>query len=282
MDTVFIDDLRVDTVIGIYDWERKIRQTVALDLQMDWGVAHPAATDSIADTLDYKGVAKRVISFVESSRFQLVETLAQKVAELILVEFGVSRVRLKLSKPGAVTHAQAVGVVIERTRAEISLRRVYLSIGSNIQAEENICACVAALRDRFGAVVCSTVYRCPAEGFDGAEFLNLVVGLDTDLEPLALKGVLQQIEVDQGRERKAQRFSDRTLDIDILIFSDQTEVQPELNLPRGEIRKFAFVLGPLAEIAPTLIHPQVDRSMADLWLEFTRQSHRLSATTIVP
>ena len=114
MDIVFIEDLRIDTVIGIYDWERKIRQTVALDVEMAFDNRKPAASDRIADTLDYKAVAKRLIAFVESSHFELVETLAERCAGIIIDEFRVPWLRLRLSKPGAVTGSKAVGVVVER------------------------------------------------------------------------------------------------------------------------------------------------------------------------
>jgi dihydroneopterin aldolase len=114
LDVVFIEDLRIETVIGIYDWERKIRQTVAFDIEMAFDNAVPAASDAIADTLDYKAVAKRLIAFVESSHFELVETLAERCAQILREEFGVPWLRLKLSKPGAVTGSRAVGVIIER------------------------------------------------------------------------------------------------------------------------------------------------------------------------
>ena len=117
MDIVFIEDLRIDTVIGIYDWERRIRQTVALDIEMRFDNTKPAASDAIADTLDYKAVSKRLVAFVEAAEFQLVETLAERCAALILDEFGVGHVRLRLAKPGAVRGAKAVGVCIERARA---------------------------------------------------------------------------------------------------------------------------------------------------------------------
>jgi dihydroneopterin aldolase len=114
MDTVFIEDLRIETVIGIYDWEREIRQTVALDVEMAFDNRVPAARDDIALTLDYKAVSKRLISFVEEASFGLVETLAEQCVAIIRDEFGVAWVRLKLSKPGAVTGARNVGVQIER------------------------------------------------------------------------------------------------------------------------------------------------------------------------
>ena len=114
MDLVFIEDLRIETVIGIYDWERKIRQVVALDLEMAFDNRKPAASDRIEDTLNYKAVSKRLTAFVEESSFQLVETLAERCAEIVRDEFGVSWLRLKLSKPGAVRGSKAVGVMIER------------------------------------------------------------------------------------------------------------------------------------------------------------------------
>jgi dihydroneopterin aldolase len=116
MDIVFIEDLRIETVIGIYDWERQIRQVVALDLEMAFDNTRSAATDRIEDTLDYKAVSKRLIHFVESASFQLVETLAEQCAQIVLAEFQVPWVRLKLAKPGAVRGSKAVGVQIERGR----------------------------------------------------------------------------------------------------------------------------------------------------------------------
>ncbi len=114
MDTVFIEDLRIETVIGIYDWERQIRQVVALDLEMAFDNRKPAASDKIADTLDYKAVSKRLIAFVEAAHYELVETLAEECARIVRDEFGVTWLRLRLAKPGAVRGSKSVGVVIER------------------------------------------------------------------------------------------------------------------------------------------------------------------------
>ncbi len=114
MDIVFLRGLRIDTVIGIYDWERQIQQTVVLDLEMSADVKKAAASDDIEDTLDYKAVAKRLASFVAESRFQLVETLAERCAGIVRDEFGVGWVRLTLNKEGAISDARDVGVIIER------------------------------------------------------------------------------------------------------------------------------------------------------------------------
>lgn len=114
MDIIFLHDLRVETVIGIWEWERKIRQTVAIDLDMSADIRRAAASDSVDDTLNYKLVAKRVQQFVGESSYQLVETLAEKIAGVVLDEFEVAWVRVKVSKPGAIRGARDVGVLIER------------------------------------------------------------------------------------------------------------------------------------------------------------------------
>ena len=117
-DIVFIEDLRIDTIIGIYDWEREIKQTIALDIEMQADNRKPAATENIEDALNYKAVAKSLIAFTEKSQFQLVETLAERLVEIILSDFNVPWCRLKLSKLGAVTGSRSVGVIIERSHEQ--------------------------------------------------------------------------------------------------------------------------------------------------------------------
>ena len=114
MDIIYLRDLRIDTIIGIYDWERRVTQTVVLDIEMAADIATAAKNDNIEDTLNYKAVAKRVIAFVEESQYKLVETLAENVASVILEEFDVSWLRLQVNKKGAVRGARDVGVIIER------------------------------------------------------------------------------------------------------------------------------------------------------------------------
>ena len=114
MDIIFLRELTIETVIGIYDWEREIKQSVVFDLEMATDIKRSAKTDHIDDTLDYKAVAKRVISFVENSSFQLVETLAERVTEIVLNEFDIPWVKLTLNKAGAISGAKGVGVIIER------------------------------------------------------------------------------------------------------------------------------------------------------------------------
>ena len=118
MDIVFINELRIETIIGIYDWERKVKQTISLDLEMGADIQKSAATDAIDDTLNYKAVAKRLIAFVEDSEYQLVETLAEKIAGIVLSEFDVPWLKLTVHKPGAVRGSRDVGVIIERGSRE--------------------------------------------------------------------------------------------------------------------------------------------------------------------
>lgn len=114
MDTVFISGLRADTVIGVYAWERTVRQSVVLDLEMAADNRAAAVTDNIDEALDYAAISTRLLSFIEASEFQLIETLAERVATILLEEFSVPWLRLRLAKPGAVARAREVGVVIER------------------------------------------------------------------------------------------------------------------------------------------------------------------------
>ena len=114
MDTIYLHGLTVDAVIGIWEWERKIRQKVVIDIDMDADIRKAAASDSVEDTLNYKAVAKRVIDLAETSGFQLVETLAEGVADIVRNEFDVPWVRVKINKPGAIRGSRDVGVIIER------------------------------------------------------------------------------------------------------------------------------------------------------------------------
>jgi dihydroneopterin aldolase len=113
-DTIFLQDLKVDTIVGIWDWERKIRQTVSIDLEMGTDIRRAAENDDIESTLNYKLVAKRVQQFVADSEFQLVETMAEKIADVVLQEFDVAWIQVRVSKPGAIRNARNVGVLIRR------------------------------------------------------------------------------------------------------------------------------------------------------------------------
>ena len=328
MDKVFIEGLEVEAVIGIHDWERRVRQSLLLDLELGFDNRVPAASDAIGDAHDYEAIATRLVEYVSGTRVRLVETLAERCAALVLEEFGVRKVRLKLTKPGALPGARAVGVVVKRKRhrddepddddvddervgarepdvdqgaaeapaaaapvapapvtapspspppagdasalasrfrARLRVgRETYLSLGSNVDAETNLRSAVASLRERFGDVLVSPVYRTRALGFDGPDFLNAVARIDCDTDPFALHRWLHKLEEQHGRDSRDADYSNRPLDIDIVYFGSLVLDVGALQLPRPELR-YAFVLKPMADIAPDFRDPLRDNTMAELW-----------------
>ena len=155
------------------------------------------------------------------------------------------------------------------------MHRVYVSIGSNIEPAKHVRLAVAALREVYGELLISSVYESEAVGFAGENFLNLVVGLDTDQSVDAVNRTLHDIEDRYGRDRSGPRFSPRSVDLDLLLYDDLSMRMGKLVLPREEITENAFVLWPLAEIAPQLMHPVLHRSMSALWEEFDRDKQQL-------
>jgi len=116
MDKIFLNDLQIDTIIGIYDWERETLQTLSFDLEMDWDIAKAAKSDDIEDTLDYGAIATTIVTFVEASRYQLIETLAEDLAELLLQSYPIPKLKLILSKPVALHGQNIARIVIERQK----------------------------------------------------------------------------------------------------------------------------------------------------------------------
>lgn len=141
----------------------------------------------------------------------------------------------------------------------------YLGLGSNVKAREHIAAGIAALRHTFSVVRLSPIYQSRAVGFEGEDFLNLVASVETSLQPVELKQFLNDLEDRHGRKRNVAKFSDRTLDIDILLYDDLYMISPALKIPRAEIMAFAHVLKPLADLAPDLLHPICRKTLAQIW-----------------
>lgn len=159
--------------------------------------------------------------------------------------------------------------------------RVWISIGSNIDAEANVRAAVEAMRDAFGELTLSPVYRTAAVGFDGPPFLNLVAGFETTMSAEAVLGLLSAIENRLGRLRGAERFDSRTMDLDLLTYGDQAMEAAGHELPRDEILKHAFVLRPLAEVSPDERHPVDGRTYRELWRDFKGERQGMEAVTLI-
>ncbi len=158
---------------------------------------------------------------------------------------------------------------------------VYLGLGSNIDAEKNLRLGVDALRRRYGELTVSPVYRNGAVGFDGPDFLNLVVALATAAPPLAVLDEIERIHALAGRRRGPDRYGSRPLDIDLLLYGDRVEPAPPLRLPRRDVLEYDFVLRPLADIAPALVHPVTGKTIGEHWQAFGGEGHPLTPVDVI-
>ena len=161
------------------------------------------------------------------------------------------------------------------------MAKVYLGLGSNIGPEKNLQRGVRELRQRFGDLELSDVYRNAAVGFEGDDFLNLVVGLETDDSPLVISEHIEEIHRIAGRRRGEEKNSSRPLDIDLLLYDDLILDQPPLRLPRSDILEYSFVLRPFAELAPDLVHPETGCTLARHWREFDESRHPLVPAHVI-
>lgn len=155
---------------------------------------------------------------------------------------------------------------------------VYLSLGSNIEAEHNICVCLAYLQQAFGELTLSKTYQTPAVGFDGDDFLNLVVQFESQLPAMQIKQQCKAIEDQQGRQRIGEKFSARPIDIDVLLYGNA--VLPALNIPHSDIEKYNFVLLPLLELTPEQIHPKTQQALKSLACELGFSTNTMQAVSL--
>ena len=154
------------------------------------------------------------------------------------------------------------------------MARIYISLGSNINREQNTRAGVRALSEKFGELVLSSVYESESVGFEGDAFYNMVIACDVTEDVFSVNQALRDIEDANGRERSGPKYSSRTLDLDLLLYDNLTINEDGLKLPREEILYNAFVLWPLAEVAPELTHPEAGKSYAELWQAFDKSKER--------
>ena len=157
------------------------------------------------------------------------------------------------------------------------MTKVYLGLGSNVQPEKHLRLAMAELKKRFRVTTTSPVYRNSAVGFEGDEFCNLVVAMETELMPGDVCRELDEIHDLAGRRRGDDRFVSRTLDIDLLLYGNEIIDEPGLHLPREDVLLYSFVLGPLADIAPDLVHPSTRKTIGRHWQDFDRANHPLRA-----
>ena len=166
------------------------------------------------------------------------------------------------------------------TERSADVAKVYLGLGSNIAPEENLALAIRELRWRYGTLEMSNVYRSAPVGFSGDEFLNMVVGLETSDSAAEIHTQIELIHDLAGRDRGSGRYTSRPLDIDLLLYDDKIIDHARFHIPRIDVLKYAFVLRPLAELAPTLKHPETGRTLDDHWLAFDSMSQPLEAVDL--
>lgn len=158
---------------------------------------------------------------------------------------------------------------------------VYVGLGSNIDPEHNLHLGIRELRDRFGELRLSAVYRSSAAGFEGDDFLNLVAGFESDESPSAICRHIELIHNIVGRDRESGKWDSRSLDIDLLLYNDLVMEELPVRVPREDVLKYSFVLRPLAELAPDLVHPVTGKTIFEHWQEFDEASHPLDLVGVI-
>lgn len=277
---IFMRGLKTKCIIGIFDWERKKKQTILVDFKFPSDISKAAKSDRIEDTEDYKSIAKLVLKFTAESTFFLIETLSEKIAEVILKHIRSEWVQVTVSKPGAVRFSENVGIQITRYRKDIehqkTIRTVaYLSIGSNIKRRHSIEQALILLKETFGTVTRSSIYESSAIGNDESpNFWNLMVKIETRLSPAKLKLKLLQIEKKIGRTKSQNKFEPRVIDIDIVFYGSKIIKQNKLCVPHLDSAHAHYMLIPMVQLDANFIHPKTKKTILEM-LGFSLDKKRL-------
>lgn len=283
-DHIVLTGLKIPCIIGIFDWERKRKQDVLIDMEFPCDARKAARKDDIADAVDYKKVAKTTISFVEKSGFQLVETLAEELAALLIRTCGLTEIELSVSKPAAIRGSQNVGIRIHRIASGGSFpSSVFLSLGSNIQPRKNLDFALREISDKYPLVGLSHVYETSPVGYTKqASFWNMAAAIETNEKPGSIRKWLGALEKKAGRAKQRKTFGPRTLDVDLVVWKDLVGRSGGHALPHPDIEKKAFVLFPLLEIDPNFVHPRTGKTLVEIAAKFadtTQTIERLPANT---
>jgi 2-amino-4-hydroxy-6-hydroxymethyldihydropteridine diphosphokinase len=257
MDRILISDLAARCIIGMNEEERREKQDILINITLLADLRAAGRSDRFEDTVDYRGLKKRILKMVEDSHFHLVEALAEEVAAICLAEPKVRQAIVRVEKPSALRFARTVGVQIERPAAPLKGVRAFIAVGSNIDPEENVPKAMRLLAERTRLVGLSTVYQTGPEGRpEQPRYYNLVVEIRTDLSPNELKRrVLREIERELGRRRTADKYAPRVIDLDLILYGDMVSTSGSLRLPDPQIQRRPFLAVPLCELAPHLVLP---------------------------
>jgi dihydroneopterin aldolase / 2-amino-4-hydroxy-6-hydroxymethyldihydropteridine diphosphokinase len=242
---------------------------VLLDMEFPSDIRKASRRDIIQEALDYKKIAKAAIAFVEKSRFHLIETLAQRLADHLLERFQLEEIFLRVSKPGAIRGSQNVGVEIKRRlQADLSQpeRLVFFSLGSNIEPSLHLGNALREMGERFAVQTVSRVYETsPVGGWKKRPFFwNMAAAVETENRPEKIRRWISGLEKKEGRIRTKNPNVSRTLDVDLILWKDRVIHKKAYCLPHPDIATRAHVLFPLLEIAPTLLLPGSGKPLMEL------------------
>lgn len=259
---IIIEDLKVSTIIGVNPNERVDKQEVSIDLEIWCDLQEGVKTDKIVDTIDYKIIKKEILSYVENSSYNLLETLAYKICKVVLQDNRIKKVKVRVNKPGALSYAKNVAIELSMKRKN-NLAKAYIGIGSNIEPEDNVRKSLIYLRDKFKVTKISTVYLTKAIPPNQPDYYNCVVEIKTNLDPFYIKYVLRKIEEKLGRVRSENKYMPRTIDLDLLLYGNLVINSDELIIPNPEILR-PFVIIPLYELNEDLVIPNINKSLKEL------------------
>ena len=267
-DQIHIKDLLLRTIIGINDEERRNRQDVLINITLFTDLRPAGISDQIGDAVNYRTITKQLIAMVETSSFFTVEKLVAEIAAICLADARVEAAQVRVEKPGALRFARSVGVEIYRTRADMGelQNRVFIAMGSNINAEDNLREAARLLAEQCALLDVSPVYETvPVGKLDQPNFLNAAALIETPLSVADLKReVLSGIERQLGRVRTADKNAPRTIDLDIALFNTEVlDVGPR-HIPDPDILKYAHIAVPLADLAPQYRHPETGQTLMEI------------------
>ena len=261
-DRIIIDRLLARGVIGLNEWERKVKQDILITAVLTTDVTTVGRTDAIGDGLNYGTVSRQIMAFVEASERHTIEALAFDVAGICASYAAVSKVWIKVSKPAAERFARAISVEIERTPEQL-VATAYIALGSNSDPEENLRSAVSELRALGTPVGVSTVYQtAPRDGRDRPDFLNAVVALCTSLPAGELRRRLKEIERIHGRVSSPE--APISLDLDLCLLDDRFLVEGSHRVPHPDVLQHHYLAMLLAELDPALRHPETGELLSEI------------------
>lgn len=269
MDIIEIDNLRLQTQIGFSAHELNEKQDIVISLRLGTNRVQAGETDVPDDAYNYKTVTKAIIRHVEQASYFLVEKLAEEIARLCVIDYHAPYVQVRVHKPGALRHADSVGIRIERRPDDYQNHVTYISLGSNIQPEINLVNAVHLLRNYTTLLAISPVYRTAPQGYTQQDhFLNMAVKVHTYRTPLEFKiQVIDRIESELNRVRDPNnKNAPRTIDLDISLWDNDILEYGDKpwHIPDKDITRWTHVAVPLAKLAPDYVHPTENITLSDI------------------